>query len=87
MDFSVLKLVLLLSVEDDAVVVDVVQDGGLPEGARQKLHHEVVLPPLHANGVTSSPSLFFFLGASSSSFFLPNSQSSITIYIHHQTKL
>jgi len=45
-DGGVLELVLLLAVEDNAVVVDKVEDASFPEGSREELHHEVVFPLL-----------------------------------------
>lgn len=54
MDGGVLELVLLLAVEDDAVVVYEVEDAGLPERAAEELHQEVVLPFLGGKRRTSS---------------------------------
>lgn len=54
MDGGVLELVLLLAVEDHAVVVHEVEDAGLPEGAAEELDEEVVLPFLGAGRRTSS---------------------------------
>lgn len=44
MDFGVLEFVLVLAVEDDAVVVHEVEDADTPQGAVQELQQELVLP-------------------------------------------
>lgn len=54
MDGGVLELVLLLAVEDHAVIVYEVEDAGLPEGATEELDQEVVLPFLGGGRRTSS---------------------------------
>lgn len=79
MDGGVFELVLLLAVEDHAVVVYEVEDAGLPEGSAEELHQEVVLPFLPPNTRTSSPSFFGLPRTPPYGYsrFFPNSHSSI----------
>jgi hypothetical protein len=79
-DEGVLELVLLLVVEDHAVVVHEVQDARLPERPAQELHQEIVFPFLRRGRGTSSAyccALDLGGGFGTSSFFFPNSHSNI----------
>lgn len=81
MDGGVLKLVFLLVVEHDAVLVDEVEHRNSPFRGAQELHEQIVLPFLRKSELTLS-SFSFFLGFLGSSFFFPNSQSSmLLVYI------
>lgn len=82
MNDGVLEFVFLLIVENDALVVDKVEDTDSPDGAAQELDHEVIHPFLGKGKVTSSASSslgdflgFCYLGYY---FFFPKSHSSIS---------
>lgn len=77
MDSGVLKFVFILIVKDHTVVVHKVENAGLPEGTREKLNNEVVLPFLSNEHDTSSLSCYLDGFCGYYSFFFPNNHSSI----------
>lgn len=76
MDVGVGELVLFLTVEHNAVLIDEVEHSHPPFGRAKELHKQIVLPFLHSHIRTLS-SFSFFFGFFGSYFFFPKSQSSI----------
>ena len=54
MDGCVLKFVLFFVIEDNAVVIDEIEDASFPKRATEKLYEEIILPLLREGTATSS---------------------------------